>query len=165
MAYLDAYAKLVEEVQKNTPDAKADNVAQSVTMAKAGRMYEKADNKSTVVRELDAGTMLYPTGEKDGIWWKVSDELGKEGWVPLPLFALAKWAGPGGGAPATEVIQDRRARHARPEWRACRRPSPPVTGRRCGAAGDGGRNCSGHAASHPGRGRGHPFVAHASSYT
>jgi hypothetical protein len=33
---------------------------------------------------------LYPTGEKDGIWWKVSDELGTEGWVPSPLFNLAK---------------------------------------------------------------------------
>src|SRR5262245_48458747 len=45
MAYLDAYIKLVNEVKQNTPDAKADNVSQSVTMAKPGRMYEKADNK------------------------------------------------------------------------------------------------------------------------
>jgi hypothetical protein len=33
---------------------------------------------------------LYPTGEKDGIWWEVSDELGNKGWVPSPLFGLAK---------------------------------------------------------------------------
>ncbi|MGH7741410.1 MAG: CsgG/HfaB family protein [Candidatus Eiseniibacteriota bacterium] len=90
MAYLDAYKKLVEEVQKNTPDAKADNVSQSVTMAKPGRMYAKPDTKATVVRDLDPGMMLYPTGEKDGIWWKVSDELGNEGWVPSTLFNLAK---------------------------------------------------------------------------
>jgi curli biogenesis system outer membrane secretion channel CsgG len=90
MAYLDAYTKLVEEVQKNTPNAKADNVAQSVTMAKPGRMYAKPDQKAAVVRELDAGMMLYPTGEKEGIWWKVSDELGNEGWVSSTLFGLAK---------------------------------------------------------------------------
>ena len=90
MAYLDAFKKLVEELKKNTPDAKANNVSQSVTMAKPGKMYEKADNKSKVVRELDAGIMLYPTGEKDGIWWEVSDELGTKGWVPSPLFNLAK---------------------------------------------------------------------------
>lgn len=90
MAYVDAYTKLVDEVQKNTPDAKADNVSQSVTMAKPGRMYTKADTKSAVVRELDAGMMLYPTGDKEGIWWRVSDELGNEGWVPSTLFALAK---------------------------------------------------------------------------
>ncbi len=90
MAYLDAYKKLLEEVQKNTPDAKADNVSQSVTMAKPGRMYEQPDLKSTVVRDLDPGMMLYPTGEKQGIWWKVTDELGNAGWAPSALFNLAK---------------------------------------------------------------------------
>ena len=90
MAYLDAFKKLVAEVQQNTPNARADNVAQSVTMSKPGRMYEKPDTKAKVVRDLDAGMMLYPSGEKDGIWWKVSDELGNEGWVPSTLFGLAK---------------------------------------------------------------------------
>lgn len=90
MAYLDAYVKLVAEIKANKPDAKADNVGQSVTMAKPGRMYTAADEKSKVVRDLDPGMMLYPSGEKDGIWWKVSDELGNEGWVPSTLFNLAK---------------------------------------------------------------------------
>ena len=90
MAYLDAYVKLIEELKQNTPDAKANNVSQSVTMAKPGKLYEQANNKSKVVRDLDVGMTLYPTGEKQGIWWKVSDELGNEGWVPSPLFGLAK---------------------------------------------------------------------------
>jgi len=90
MAYLDAYIKLVNEVKSAPPDAKADNVQQSVTMAKPGRMYIKPDNKTEVVRDLDSGMMLYPSGDKQGIWWKVSDELGNEGWVPSTLFDLAK---------------------------------------------------------------------------
>lgn len=90
MAYLDAFAKLVTEVKNVAPDAKADNVGQSVTMAKPGRMYTKPDVKAEVVRDLDPGMMLYPSGEKEGIWWKVSDELGNEGWVPSTLFNLAK---------------------------------------------------------------------------
>ncbi len=90
MAYLDAYVKLVEEIKQNPPDAKADNVSQSVTMAKPGRMYTGPDTKAEVVRDLDPGMMLYPTGEKEGVWWKVSDELGNEGWVPSTLFQLAK---------------------------------------------------------------------------
>ena len=90
MAYLDAFKKLVEEIKETMPDAKAANVSQSVTMAKPGKLYEQANNKSKVVRDLDAGMTLYPSGEKDGIWWKVSDELGNEGWVPSPLFNLAK---------------------------------------------------------------------------
>jgi len=90
MAYHDAFAKLVTEVKNIAPDAKADNVTQSVTMAKPGRMYAKADLKAAVVRDLDPGMMLYPTGEKEGVWWKVTDELGNEGWVPSTLFNLAK---------------------------------------------------------------------------
>jgi curli biogenesis system outer membrane secretion channel CsgG len=90
MAYLDAFTKLVTEVKGMTLNAKADNVQQSVTMAKAGKLYEQPNNKSKVVRDLDPGMTLYPTGEKNNIWWKVSDELGNEGWVPSPLFQLAK---------------------------------------------------------------------------
>jgi curli biogenesis system outer membrane secretion channel CsgG len=89
-AYLDAYIKMVADVQAIEPDAKANNVTQSVTMAKPGKMYEKADTKAKVVRDLDPGMTLYPTGEKDGIWWQASDELGNEGWVPSTLFGLAK---------------------------------------------------------------------------
>ncbi len=90
VAYLDAYTKLVNDVKTMDHDAKTDNVQQSVTMAKPGKLYEKADNKSKVIRDLDPGMTLYPTGEKDKVWWKVQDELGNEGWVPSPLFQLAK---------------------------------------------------------------------------
>ena len=101
MAYLDAFTKLIDEVKEvkkdtiaskveNKADPKADNASQSVTMAKPGRMYEKADEGSPAVRNLDVGMMLYPTGDKDGIWWKVSDETGDKGWVSSLLFALAK---------------------------------------------------------------------------
>jgi hypothetical protein len=89
-AYLDAYIKMVADVQAIEPDAKASNVTQSVTMAKPGKMYEKADTKAKVVRDLDPGMTLYPTGEKDGIWWQASDELGNEGWVPMGLLQVAK---------------------------------------------------------------------------
>ncbi len=89
-AYLDAYIKMVEEVKAAQPDAKANNVQQSVTMAKPGIMYAQANNKSEHVRDLDAGMTLYPTGEKNGIWWKVQDELGNEGWVLSTFFGLAK---------------------------------------------------------------------------
>ncbi|MCC7329671.1 MAG: peptidoglycan-binding protein [Gammaproteobacteria bacterium] len=90
MAYLDAYSKLVTEIKGMDLNATADNLKQAVTMAKPGRMYAKPDTKASVVRDLDPGMMLYPTGEKQGMFWKVSDELGNEGWVPSTLFQLAK---------------------------------------------------------------------------
>ncbi len=91
MAYLDAYAKLVTKIQgMSLEDASGQNASQAVTMAKPGRMYTKPDTKSKVVRDLDPGMMLYPTGEKDGVFWQASDELGNEGWVPSTLFLLSK---------------------------------------------------------------------------
>jgi curli biogenesis system outer membrane secretion channel CsgG len=89
-AYLDAFAKLVTDVKQIQPDAKANNVTQSVSMAKPGKMYATPDVKGKVVRDLDPGMTLYPSGEKQGIFWKVTDEVGNEGWVPNTLFGLAK---------------------------------------------------------------------------
>ena len=89
-AYLDAYNKLMEEVHKASPDAKADNVQQAVKVAKAGQMYETASKTGKVVRDIEPGMMLYPTGDKSGVFWKVNDELGNEGWVISTMLELAK---------------------------------------------------------------------------
>lgn len=89
-AYLNAFTDLVGEVNNMAHDAEIDNEMQAVTMAKPGRMYASPDLKSEIVRDLDPGTMLYPTGEKEQVFWRVSDELGNEGWVPSTLFKLAR---------------------------------------------------------------------------
>jgi curli biogenesis system outer membrane secretion channel CsgG len=90
MAYLDAFTKMVADLKAIAPDSKADNVQQAVSMAKPGKMYANADLKSAVVRDLDPGMTLYPTGEKSGVWWKVNDELGNAGWVVSTQFQLAR---------------------------------------------------------------------------
>jgi hypothetical protein len=90
LAYLDAYTKLVGELEALPENASAANVSQAVTMAKAGRMYANSDGKGTVVRPLDPGMMLYPTGSKAGVMWEVEDELGNKGWVSSLLFQLSK---------------------------------------------------------------------------
>ena len=90
VAYLDAFTKLVADVKQIQPDAKANNAQQAVSMAKPGKLYEKADTKSKAIRDLDAGAMLYPTGQKTGPFWEVQDELGNSGWVPMGLIQLAK---------------------------------------------------------------------------
>ena len=90
MAYLEAFAKLVNDVKAIAPDAKADNVQQAVSVTKATKLYTDASLKSKVVRDLDVGMQLYPSGDKNGPWWKVSDELGNEGWVASGNLQLAK---------------------------------------------------------------------------
>ncbi len=89
MAYLDAYIKLVSELKNAAPDAKADNVQQAVAMSRPGKMYKDSNLQSEVVRDLTPGMMLYPTGDKMGVWWKVNDELGNVGWVVSTNFQLA----------------------------------------------------------------------------
>jgi len=66
MAYLDAYIKMVGDLKTAAPDAKADNVQQAVKMAKPGKMYAESNLKAKLVRDLDPGMMLYPTGDKMG---------------------------------------------------------------------------------------------------
>ncbi|TAN03736.1 MAG: peptidoglycan-binding protein [Rhodanobacteraceae bacterium] len=89
MAYLDAYTKMVAELQRNAPNAKADNVQQAVRLTEGTKLYSDANLHSSVVRSLKPGMMLYPTGDKVGIWWKVTDELGNVGWVLSSKLELA----------------------------------------------------------------------------
>lgn len=89
MAYLDAYSKMVTQLQGDAPNPKADNVQQAVRVAEATKLYSDADLHSSVVRTLHPGMMLYPTGDKVGVWWKVSDELGNIGWVVSTKTDLA----------------------------------------------------------------------------
>jgi curli biogenesis system outer membrane secretion channel CsgG len=90
LAYIDAYTKLVGDLGGLSASASADAPTQAITMMKPGRMYTHASLKSKVVRTLDAGMMLYPTGNKEGVWWEVKDELGNLGWVSSLLVSLSK---------------------------------------------------------------------------
>lgn len=89
MAYLDAYTKMVADLQRNAPNSKADNVQQAVRLTESTKLYSEANLHSSAVRSLKPGMMLYPTGDKVGIWWKVSDELGNIGWVVSSKLELA----------------------------------------------------------------------------
>jgi len=90
LAYIEAYTKLVGDLGGLSAQASADAPSQSVTMQRAGRLYATASEKSKVVRPLDPGMMLYPTGNKNGVWWEVKDELGNQGWVSSLSLALAR---------------------------------------------------------------------------
>jgi hypothetical protein len=89
LAYLQAYTDMVNQLGGLPTSASAANVQQSVTMQKPGRLFAAPDGR-TVVRPLETGMMLYPTGNKQGVMWEVEDELGNKGWVSSLLFGLAK---------------------------------------------------------------------------
>lgn len=90
VAYLHAYVDMVEKIRALPADASAANQQQAVNVIKPGKMYKTSSTKSALVRPLEAGMMLYPTGQKDGVMWEVEDELGNKGWASSLLFELAK---------------------------------------------------------------------------
>jgi hypothetical protein len=90
MAYLDAYTKLVDELGGLPGNASAANSRQTGTMRVAAKMFATASGKGKVVRALDAGMVVYPTGDKVGVTWEVDDEHGNRGWVSSADFDLAK---------------------------------------------------------------------------
>ncbi len=90
LAYLDAYTKLIAQFGGLPANASEANTMQAVTMTKPGRLYSSPSTSSSVVRTLDPGMMLYPSGNKDGVWWEVKDELGNQGWVSSLLVELSK---------------------------------------------------------------------------
>jgi len=81
LAYIDAYTKLVTDLGGLSADAKADAPAQAVTLARPGVLRLTADEKGKVLKPVDAGMILYPTGQTNGVWVEVSDEVGNKGWV------------------------------------------------------------------------------------
>lgn len=96
LAYIDAYTKLVGDMGgmpgANGSSASAAAPSQAVTMTRAGTLYDRPGNEkhAKVVRALSTGMTLYPSGDKDGDWWAVKDELGNSGWVNSMNVQLAK---------------------------------------------------------------------------
>lgn len=90
LAYLQAYTDIVAQLGGLPDNASAANAHQAVTLTKPGRLFANADGTGKVVRPLDVGMMLYPTGNKQGAMWEVEDELGNKGWVSSLLLELSK---------------------------------------------------------------------------
>ena len=89
LAYLQAYTDLVGQLGGLSGNASASNAQQAVTVTKPARLFTTAKG-TKVVRSLDPGMMLYPTGNKDGMMWEVEDELGNKGWISSTLIELSR---------------------------------------------------------------------------
>ncbi len=91
LAYLDAYTKLIGELGGQLGDFASQQQAQkAVAMKRPGRMYAAASLKAKVLKTLDPGAMLYPTGNKQDGFWEVEDELGTKGWVSEAVIEIAR---------------------------------------------------------------------------
>jgi hypothetical protein len=90
LAYIDAYTKLVGDLGGLSDNAKADAPQRTVTMSRPGVMRATPSEKAKVVRTLDPGMVLYPTGNTDGVWREVTDEVDNKGWVPNGSLSMAR---------------------------------------------------------------------------
>jgi Curli production assembly/transport component CsgG len=90
VAYIDAYTKLVGDLGGLSDNAKADAPQRTVTMSRPGVMRATPSEKGKVVRTLDPGMILYPTGNTDGVWREVTDEVDNKGWVPNGSLSMAR---------------------------------------------------------------------------
>ena len=59
-------------------------------MKNPGRRFAGPALNAKVIKPLDGGAMLYPTGNKEGGFWEVADELGTKGWVSEIAIGIAK---------------------------------------------------------------------------
>ncbi len=90
LAYIDAYTKLVGQMGGLSSAAAQDAPQRTVTMSRPGVMRASPDVKGKVVSELDPGMILYPTGNADGAWREVTDEVDNKGWVPNSSLSMAR---------------------------------------------------------------------------
>jgi curli biogenesis system outer membrane secretion channel CsgG len=90
LAYIDAYTRMVTQLGGLSAAPAAAAPQQTVTLSRPGVLRATADERGKVVRTLDPGMILYPTGNSDGVWREVSDEVGNKGWVSNASLSLAK---------------------------------------------------------------------------
>lgn len=84
LAFIDAYSKLVIELGGVQPGGVGTAEAaptKSFTALAPIALRQTALATGSVIRTLPAGSTVFPTGNKDGLWWEVADENDNVGWV------------------------------------------------------------------------------------
>ena len=89
-AFIEAYTKLVRELAATHPGAvvTSGNVGtaptaptKTFTAQVPVAMRASALATAEVIRMLPQGAIVYPTGNKTGLWWEIADENDNVGWV------------------------------------------------------------------------------------
>ncbi len=84
LSFIKAYTKMVNELGL-VVDGDAGTVAaapaKTFTAQSSVALRRTAAAGSAVIRTLPAGAIVYPTGNKNDMWWEVSDENDNVGWV------------------------------------------------------------------------------------
>jgi curli biogenesis system outer membrane secretion channel CsgG len=84
-AYFNAFVDLVHYMQSSAApeagSAAANAGIQAYSVKESIVMREQPTPRSSSVRNFAPGDLVYPTGQRNGVWWQVDDENGNRGWV------------------------------------------------------------------------------------
>ena len=81
-AYVNSFISLVDHMRGMMPGgAEASAPIQTYAVKTAVQMRETPSPAAKVVRSFVVGDSVFPTGQKNGVWWEVDDETGNRGWV------------------------------------------------------------------------------------
>jgi len=90
-AYFNAFVDLVRYMQQGQvptgAEASANAGVQAYTVKQALVLRKAPAPTAGQVRGFQPGDLVYPTGQKNGIWWEVDDENGNRGWVSSAFIA------------------------------------------------------------------------------
>lgn len=84
LAFIQAYAKMVTElglVQPGAAGTAEATPAKTFTAQAAITLRATPAANGRPLRTLTPGAIVYPTGNKNGLWWEVADENDNVGWV------------------------------------------------------------------------------------
>jgi len=84
MAFIQAYSKMVTDLgllQPGSTGTAEASPTKTFTAMGPVAMHKTAAAGGAVIRTLPPGAMVYPTGNKNGLWWEVADENDNVGWV------------------------------------------------------------------------------------
>jgi curli biogenesis system outer membrane secretion channel CsgG len=79
-AFISAYADMVTQMGGMSADAGDAAPIQTFTVQQATTL-RSAPETGSVVRALPEGLRVYPTGNRDGMWWEIMDDNDNIGWV------------------------------------------------------------------------------------
>lgn len=82
VAFVDAYSNLVMQAGGSfTDNPAAEAPRQTYRATRDTQLRSRSGGRGEVMRNLVAGSIVYPSGEREGMYWQVSDENENEGWV------------------------------------------------------------------------------------
>jgi curli biogenesis system outer membrane secretion channel CsgG len=84
LSFIQAYSKMVTSLNLVQPGGQGTaEAAPAKTFTAMGPvvMRKTAVASGAAIRTLPPGSIVYPTGNKQGLWWEVADENDNVGWV------------------------------------------------------------------------------------